>query len=176
MTCDGLIHYTGAAIVEGSGTFVVNHPGNTHSGTWTINDTATVAVKPGSKTGTGAVTVNAGATFAVSESGTVAHGGALTLAAGAALGFNFTDKEAAPVLDLTDKTVAVNGAVKVKVSSAGGVKPMGGKYVLTSGGKFVDANVSAAADAPKWVKSVSVNDDGDIVLVVKPSGVAIFIR
>ncbi|MBR6733555.1 MAG: hypothetical protein IKL96_04045 [Kiritimatiellae bacterium] len=176
VTCDGLIHNTGAAIVEGSGTFVVNHPGNMHSGTWTINDTATVAVKPGSKTGTGAVTVNAGATFAVSESGTVAHGGALTLAAGAALGFNFTDKEAAPVLDLTDKTVAVNGAVKVKVSLAGGVKPMGGKYVLTSGGKFVDANVSAAADAPKWVKSVSVNDDGDIVLVVKPSGVAIFIR
>ena len=48
--------------------------------------------------------------------------------------------------------------------------------MLTSGGKFVDANVSAAADVPKWVKSVSVNDDGDIVLVVKPSGVAIFIR
>ena len=176
VTCDGLIHYQGAAIVEGAGMFVVNHPGNTHTGTWTINDTATVAVKPGCNTGTGAVTVNDGATFAVSESGTVAHGGALTLAAGAALGFNFTDKEVAPVLDLTEKTVAVNGAVKVKVSSAGDIKPMGGKYVLTSGGKFVDANVSAAADAPKWVKSVSVNDDGDIVLVVKPSGVSIFIR
>jgi hypothetical protein len=176
VTCNGVIHYQGAAFVEGAGTFVINNPVNSHTGTWTIKDTATVAVKPGCKTGTGAVTVNAGATFAVSESGTVAHGGALTLAAGAALGFNFTDKEAAPVLDLTDKTVAVNGAVKVKVSSAGGVKPMGGKYVLTSGGKFVDANVSAAADAPKWVKSVSVNDDGDIVLVVKPSGVAIFIR
>ena len=36
VTCDGLIHNTGAAIVEGSGTFVVNHPGNMHSGTWTV--------------------------------------------------------------------------------------------------------------------------------------------
>ena len=176
VTCDGLISQGGAAFVEGAGTFVVNNPGNNHTGTWTIKDTATVAVKPGCKTGTGAVTVNAGATLAVSASGTVAHGGALTLEAGAVLGFNFTEKDAAPVLDVTDKTVTVNGAVKVKVSSAGDIKPMGGKYVLTSGGKFTGREVSPAAGTPKWVKSVSVNDDGDIVLVVKPSGVAIFIR
>ena len=31
------------------------------------------------------------------------------------LGFNFTQKKVAPVLDLTDKTVTMNGEVKVKV-------------------------------------------------------------
>ena len=39
----------------------------------------------------------------------------LTLADGAVLGFNFTQKKVAPVLDLTDKTVTMNGEVKVKV-------------------------------------------------------------
>lgn len=169
VTCDGLIYYEGAVIVEGSGTFVVNHPGNTHSGTWTINDTATVAVKPGSKTGTGAVTVNAGATLAVSESGTVAHGGALTLADGAALGFNFTQKKVAPVLDLTGKTVTVHGEVKVKVTAAAGIRPMikGNQFALTSGGKFTGANVSLAADSETWAKSVSVNEDGNLELQLK---------
>ena len=178
VTCDGLIFYEGAVIVEGSGTFVVNHPGNTHSGTWTINDTATVAVKPGSKTGTGAVTVNAGATLAVSASGTVAHGGALTLADGAALGFNFTQKKVAPVLDLTDKTVTVNGEVKVKVTAAAGIRPMikGNQFALTSGGKFTGASVALAEGSADWAKGVSVDENGDIVLAVKSTGIYILVR
>ena len=173
VTCDGLIHYTGAAIVEGAGTFVVNNPGNTHSGTWTVKDTATVAVKPGSKTGTGAVTVNAGATLAVSESGTVVQGGALTLADGAALGFNFTARKSAPVLDLTDKTVTVNGVVKVKAS---GIYPGGNTYTLTSGGKFTSATVELAEGSAEWAKGVSVDENGDIVLRIKLTGVYILVR
>ena len=41
--------------------------------------------------------------------------GGLNFADGTVLGFNFTQKKAAPVLDLTDKTVTMNGEVKVKV-------------------------------------------------------------
>ena len=178
VTCDGLIHYKGAVIVEGSGTFVVNNPGNDHSGTWTVTDTATVAVKPGSKTGTGAVTVNAGATLAVSESGTVAQGGALTLADGAALGFNFTQKKVAPVLDLTGKTVTVNGEVKVKVTAAAGIRPMikGDQIALTSGGKFTGASVALAEGSADWAKGVSVDENGDIVLTLKSTGIYILVR
>lgn len=178
VTCDGLIHYMGAVIVEGSGTFVVNNPGNDHSGTWTVTDTATVAVKPGSKTGKGAVTVNAGATLAVSASGTVAHGGALTLADGAALGFNFTQKKVAPVLDLTDKTVTVNGEVKVKVTAATGIRPIikSNQFALTSGGNFTGASVALAEGSADWVKDVSVDENGNIVLTLKSTGIYILVR
>ena len=57
------------------------------------------------------------------------------------LGFNFTQKKVAPVLDLTDKTVTMNGEVKVKVTAATGIRPMikGDQIALTSGGKFADA-------------------------------------
>ena len=180
MTCDGLIILTGAVLVEGAGTFVVNSPGNTHSGTWTVKDTATVAVKPGSTTGTGAVTVNSGATLAVSESGTVALGGGLTLADGAILNFNYTDKDSAPVLDLTGGTVTLGEQtnVVVKVTAAKGSRPKykHNPYVLTSGGGFTGANLTLDAGSAEWVKDISVNEDGNIVLNVKSSGIYILVR
>ena len=80
------------------------------------------------------------------------------------------------MLDVTGKTVTVNGTVSVKISAADGIKPKGGNHTLTSGGKFAGANVSPAAGAPSWVKGVSVNSDGDIVLTVKRKGFVVFVR
>ena len=116
-----------------------------------------------------------GATLKVAQSGTVALNGGLTLDDGAALGFNFTEKRTTPVLDVTDKTVTVNGTVSVKISAADGIKPKGGDHTLTSGGKFADAKVTLAAGAPSWVKDVGV-ENGEIVLTVKRKGFVVFVK
>ena len=79
------------------------------------------------------------------------------------------------MLDVTGKTVTVNGTVSVKISAADGIKPKGGDHTLTSGGKFAGANVSLAAGAPSWVKDVEVKD-GEIVLTVKRKGFVVFVR
>ena len=103
--------------------------------------------------------------------------GDLTLANGAALGFNFTDSETAPVLDVTGKTVTLNGNknITVKVSAASDVRPKNVKTVLTSGGKFTGATVSLAADAPDWVSRVKV-ENGEIVLDVKRKGFVLIVK
>ena len=74
VTCNGLM--TGdswvSAFVEGSGTFVVNNPGNTYSGSWTVTNSATLAVGPGASLGTGSVTLCPGTTLDLhSSSGTL---------------------------------------------------------------------------------------------------------
>ena len=94
---------------------------------------------------------------------TVTLGGALTLAEGAYLGFNFTEKAVAPQLVATSATLPAT--VTVKVSSADGLRVKGGKYALTSGGSFTGANVALAEGCPHWAKGVSVVD-GEIVLNV----------
>ena len=123
-------------------------------------------------------TVNSGATLQVAQSGTVALDGGLTLADGAVLGFNFTQKKVAPVLDLTDKTVTVNGEVKVKVTAATGIRPIikSNQFALTSGGKFTGASVALAEGSADWVKDVSVDENGNIVLTLKSTGIFILVR
>lgn len=166
----------GAMKVTGCGTVLFNS-NSTFTGGLTVSDTATVAVNPGKQPGAGTVTVNNGATLRVAQSGTVALAGGLTLADGAALGFNFTEKDAPPVLNVTDKTVTLNGNknITVKVSAADGVRPKGDSYVLTSGGKLGDATVSLAADAPDWVSRVKV-ENGEIVLDVKRKGFVLIVK
>jgi len=166
-----------AMTVTGCGTVLINSV-STFSGGLTVSDTATVAVNKDKQPGAGTVTVNSGATLQVAQSGTVALGGGLTLADGAVLGINFTEKNAAPVLNVTGKAVTLNGNknITVKVSSADGIRPRGGSYVLTSGGKFAGATVSLASGAPEWVKGVSVNSDGEIVLDVKPTGFLLIVK
>ena len=173
VTLDGQI-VGGPMRVEGNGKVVFANEYNTFSGL-TVTNTATASVKAGCKPGTGAVTVNTDATLEVAESGTATIDGALTLAEGAALAFNFTERAAAPVLAVATPAT-LPATVNVKVSAAGGLRPSAGQYTLTSGGAFTGANVSLAADAPKWVKRVSVNDDGNIVLDVKPMGTIIIFR
>ena len=167
----------GAMNVTGCGTLLFNSVSD-FTGGLTVTNTATVAVNPGKQPGAGTVTVNNGATLQVAQSGTVALAGGLTLADGAALGFNFTEKDAPPVLNVTGKTVELgeNKNIVVKVSAADGVRPKGGSYVLTSGGKFADATVSLASDAPNWAGTVSVNADGNIVLDVKSPGFVLIVK
>ena len=174
---DVVNYYDGGMAVTGNGTVVFNSVSD-FTGGLVIGDTATVAVNAGKKAGNGLVTVNAGATLEVAEPGTVALGGGLTLADGAVLGFNFTEKRTAPVLDATGKTVTLgeNGTVVVKVSSADELRPKGGANVLTAGGAFTGANVSLAAGSPDWAKGVSVNSDGNIVLDVKPRGLVVIFK
>jgi len=180
VTADGIISGAAAMYVEGKGTFVVNSVCTATSPVTVYGtDGTTLAINAGKKLTTGTTTVNSGATLEVAQSGTVALGGDLTLKAGAALGFNFTSRADAPVLDVTGKTVKFDtGAttnVVVKLSANDGARPLSGTHVLTSGGKFADATVSIATGAPKWVKDVSV-EDGNLVLNVKPSGTLFIIR
>ena len=164
----------GAMTVTGCGTVLFNSV-STFSNGLTVTNTATVAVNPGMRPGDGTVTVRTNATLQVAQSGTVALNGGLTLDDGAALGFNFTEKRTAPVLDVTGKTVTLNGTVVVKISATEGIRPKGGNHTLTSGGKFAGATVSLAAGAPTWVKGVSVVD-GEIVLNVKSTGMVIIVK
>ena len=114
----------------------------------------------------------------MAESGTVTLAGNLTLVSGATLVFNFTKRTVAPQIAIAEgKTLTVNGTVKVKIP-ADSKWPTGGEKVLTTCGGF-DAEgvtVSLAEDAPKWAKSVDVNDDGNIVLNVKPMGTKVIVR
>lgn len=159
--------------VKGCGKVLFNSV-STFSDGLTVSS-GTVAVNPGKRPGNATVTVRKGATLQVAQSGTVALNGGLTLDDGAALGFNYTSTLSAPVLDVSGKTVTVNGGVIVKVS-ADCDRPRNDAKTLTAGGKFAGAVVSLAPGAPSWAKSVSVNAAGDIILGLKPLGFSVIVR
>ena len=147
---------------------------------FTVNSGATFALAHGTDLGNGVVAVQDGGTLEVAESGTVTLKGDLSLANGAALGFNFTDRRGAPVLALASgkSVVFTEGASTNIVVKVSGVWPTGGEKVLTTCGGF-DADgveVSLAEGAPKWAKGLTVNGDGNIVLSVKPKPMNIIIR
>ena len=149
-----------------------------------VNDGATLAFNPNTNTfGASDQTFEVhnensetpGGTLEVASSGTVTLTGDLSLDNGAALGFNFTDWNTPPQLALSNgKTLTANGAVNVKIS--GEVWPKGGEKILTTCGGFTDDKVSLAEGAPKWAKRVYVNEDGNIVLDVKPMGTRVIVR
>ena len=64
--------------------------------------------------------------------------------------------------------------ITVKVS--GTVRPKGGEHQLTTCGGFKAEGVTVSLAAPTWVRSLSVNDDGNIVLDVKPWGTMIIVK
>jgi len=167
---------SGNMTVKGCGKLVFEH----YSDFWgalTVQDTATVAVNPGCGFSRGGkTTVSSGAAIEVAQSGSVAFGRDLTLADGAILGFNFTDRTP-PVLNLSGKTVTLNGQknIVVKITAAEGKCAKRGANVLTTGGKFAGANVTLTEGAPKWAKGVRV-DNNEIVLDVIPLGTYIFVR
>lgn len=171
VTLDGMVT-VGPMRVEGNGKVVFANEYNNFSGL-TVTNTATASVKAGCKPGAGAVTMAAGTTLEVAESGTATIDGTLTLAEGASLAFNFTDKRTAPVLAV-DSPATLPATVNVTVSAADGITPHGGRYALTSGGAFAGTTVSLV-DQPKWVKGISVVD-GDIVLDVKTGGIVVIIK
>ena len=165
--------------VSGSGILKVNKPrgNNGAEPSVTVKDTATLAFKPGGSLGSGATTVNSGAVLAVAESGSVTLDGDLTLAEGATLAFNFTERNNAPTLAIASgKTVTANGTVNVKITAADGIRPKGGSHMLTTCGGFVAGNVSLDETVrPDWATGVRV-EDGNIVVDVKPRGLIIFFQ
>lgn len=167
---------SGNVTVKGCGKLVFEH----YSDFWgalTVQDTATVAFNYGCGfTRSGNATVNSGATLEMAQSGSIAFGKNLTLADGAILGFNFTDRTP-PVLNMSGKTVTLGGQsnVVVKVTAAEGKHAKGGTYNLTAGGKFAGANVTLAEGAPKWAKGVKV-ENNEIVLDVITLGTYIFVK
>ena len=162
--------YTGGMIVKGCGKVVFNSA-STFVGGLTVKDTATVLVNAGCKPGDGAVTLADTATLAAAQSGTATLGGALSVASGATLAFNFTDKRVAPVLAGTSVTVS-GDAVNVKLTAD--VSMNGGTFALTSGMDFTGKTVNII-DKPKWVKSVQIVN-GDIVATIKSAATVIYVR
>ena len=167
---------SGNMTVKGCGKLVFDH----YSDFWgalTVQDTATVAVNPGCGFSRGGkTTVSSGAAVEVAQSGSLSFGRDLTLADGAILGFNFTEK-APPVLNLSDKTVTLGNQknIIVKITAVEGKRAHGGVNVLTTGGKFAGANVTLAEGAPKWVKEVRV-ENNEIVLEAFKSGMYIIVK
>ncbi len=167
---------SGNVTVKGCGKLVFEHYSD-FLGALTVQDTATVAVNFGCGFSRGGnATVNSGATLEMAQSGSLSFGKNLTLANGAILGFNFTDKTP-PVLNMTDKTLTLNGQknIIVKITAVEGKSAKSGANVLTAGGKFAGANVTLAEGAPKWVKGVRV-ENNEIVLESKPTGLVVIIR
>ena len=174
---------SGAVTITGAGRVVVDYNVDNlttkaaeRSNPFTVLDTATLALKPGSNIGTGQVSVTNGATLAICESGTVTLNGGLALADGAALAFNFTERGVVPQFALAVGSPTVNGAVTVKVSSDCGW-PLSGEKELTTCGGFTGVTVTLdEADKPNWAIGLNVNNDGNIVLSVKPKPMILIIR
>ena len=177
----------GLTTVDGQGKVIVNYNVENLSGVtasrtnaFTVASSATLAFNSGANIGFGALTVQDGGTLEVAESGTVIHKGALTLDSGAALAFNFTKRGVVPQLALAEgqSVVFAEGeSTNITVKVLGDVWPMCGEKVLTTCGGFdtEGVSVSLAAGAPKWAKSLSVND-GNIVLDVKPKPMILIVR
>ena len=165
----------GGIVKDGEGTLVMNPYGSSMTGAFTVNAGMLQLAKSGA-TGTGGVTVKNGAALGVSGTEAIGLGGDLTLEDGAVLAFELTQRSAVPQLAIAEgKSVTANGTVKVKVSATC-PWPTGGEKQLTTGGDFTGVSVSLAEGAPKWAKGVYVNDDGNIVLDVKPMGTKVIVR
>ena len=171
-------------VVQGIGRFIFANTGiddKDFAGGLTVSNSATVAVRLGARPGRGAVTLQDTSTLEVSQSGTVTLGGNLSIADGAALGFNFTDRAATPVLALASgKSATAAGTIKVKVSKSDDVAEVssGGSLLtrkITSGFGLPASTPDALEDAPKWARGVAVVD-GDIVLTLKSKGFFLLIQ
>jgi hypothetical protein len=144
VTCNGRIRNlgTGRAIVEGSGTFVVNSPAfvesNSDSGTWTVMDGATLALTPNGNLGIGTATVNSGATLALPETGTVTLTGALDLKARSTLSFKL-DASNETTLDMNGKTLTASESVNIKFAE-GSVFAPDKAYTLVSGASLAEGD------------------------------------
>ena len=169
---------TAAITISGSGAVVKNGGYYESSApTVAVTDTATLALKPGAGFGETAMTVGENATLEIAESGMVALGGDLSLADGATLKFNFTERGAAPVLDLTNKAVTFGDQTNIVVSLSGDVRPSGNAFALTSGSLFVKSDVMITKGYyPNWVESVYVGDDNDIYAKIKPVPMMVIVR
>ena len=109
----------------------------------------------------------------VTVSGTLDKGYNINIGASATLAVDFTAKSSVATLDVTDKTVTLNGDKNIAVNVTG-TRPSAGWIALTSGAKFGDANVSLAPGSAEWAREVRV--DGGEIQVLVPRGLAKVIR
>ena len=94
---------------------------------------------------------------------------------GATLAFNFTQRNAAPTLEIATGA-SVPATLNVKVSCDAGLKVSAAKaYALTSGYDFTGKTINVI-DKPKWVKSVAVSPQGDVVLEAVGKGLMIVVK
>ena len=162
----------GTVTVKGAGTVAAKN-NQILAADLSVADTATYAIDAGCTNGTGIVTVGATATLKTVGADRAEVGG-LTLADGAALAFEFTDKAVAPVL-ASVTGADITSAVNVKITAADGVTPRGGTHILTSGADFTGATVNSV-DAPEWVKRVGVDVSGNVFVEVKPKGFVLIVK
>ena len=179
VTLNGVADVRAALTVKGSGRFQVNSDGmngeGDRIGDITVTDSATLAFASGADLGVGAVTVGANATMEVASGAHTFEGG-LTLNDGATLAFNFTKRTIVPQIAIAaGKELTVKGAVNVKIP-VDSKWPTGGEKILTTCGGFTAEKVTLVDGAPKWVRGLSVNADGNIVLNVKPMGTKVIVR
>ena len=168
-------HY-GSAMVAGCGMAVFPSSATANRNV-SVDDGATLAVSTGAvfsvTTSDTTSTVNSGGTIEVSESGVFTVSSKFTLADGACLGFNFTDKAVAPSLAVASgKTVTIGSTVNVKISASDDIRPKGGTYTLTGGMDFTGKTVNIV-DRPDWVQSVEIDASGNLVAMVKHNGLII---
>ena len=164
--------------VAGVGTLAFDYTnsnyGELFSDGLTVKDSATVSVVPGISPGAGTVTLRDNATLKVAGSGTVALGGNLTLGESAALAFNFTEKNSAPVLSIPAGST-LPATVNVKVSAADGVRLRADTYALTSGYDFT-GKVINLMDPSGLAASIAVDGNGNIVFEPKVNGSVISVK
>lgn len=161
-------------IAHGSGTVEVRESMATVPATeFAASNTVTLAVQPGVALGAGKVSVKDEATLEVAASGTLDLTGnsAFSLAADAALAFNFTSRTSPAILLPSSSTIPET--VKVKIS--GGDRPKSGTHTLVSGYDFTGKTVNLV-EAPDWVQSVTVDGSGNLVCNVKPGGLIIIFQ
>ena len=178
---DAEINGSGGVTIVGNGRVVANSSADPGTNVVTVEGGATLAINPGKLITNGKMTVNSGATLSLPQSGAVTLGGDLELADGSTLAFNFTERKVGPLLALaSEKSLSFvgEGEKNIAVKVSGDVWPVGGKHILTATGGFKaeGVTVSLAEGAPKWAKGVYVNEDGNIVLDVKPRGTRVIVR
>lgn len=160
--------------ITGTGTNIINSASEYFTGVFAVTNTATALMGAGASLSNGTVYVFGTATFGMKESGT-ATVGTLNMDSGATLAFNFTRKDAAPTLEIVTGA-SVPATLDVKVSCDAGLKVLAANaYVLTSGYDFMGKTINVI-DKPKWVKSVSVSPQGDVVLEAVGKGLMIVVK
>ncbi len=172
-----------AITVSGSGILQVNKlANNAAQPTVSVVDTATLSYISGASLGTGSIAVNQGATLAAKGAGAVdLSANNVTLNNGVVLGFEF-DKFAntsiAPQFmfgtDNLSFTDSEQTNVVVKIT---GKYPCASTFTLTSGYDFRNVtSVVSAEHNPQWVKGIFLDNNGNIVLQVKPRGSRVILR
>ena len=182
----GRIGSGGSVIVKGCGKLSFEYASDFLGGLY-VTDTATVACNVGCAPTRSTVHVGSSASFEIAQSGVLEFHTGMVLEDGATLKFNFTNRNKAPILKLKDRMVEFGDNKTIKVSLSG-VRPSaisGNRWVLTEGGRFawegedgslLKAEIGEVANAPKWLKRVVVNDEGDLCAEINPLGTSIVVR